>query len=124
MKSDESIFASERLTIWSATVKKQRLLMWSGECDFRNPAEVLTPALTSYSQSLKEGPVVLDFRGLVFMNSSSVTPILAFVKSLCSRGIPVHLIYNSDVSWQRITASSMRTIATALRNLTVTLEKP
>lgn len=124
MKSDESIFASERLTIWSATVKKQRLLMWSGECDFRNPAEVLTPALTSYAQSLKEGPVVLDFRGLVFMNSSSVTPILAFVKSLCGRGIPVHLIYNSDVSWQRITASSMRTIATALRNLTVTLEKP
>lgn len=124
MKPDESIFASERLTIWSAIVKKQRLLMWSGECDFRNPAEVLTPALTSYAQSLKEGPVVLDFRGLVFMNSSSVTPILAFVKSLCSRGIPVHLIYNSDVSWQRITASSMRTIATALRNLTVTLEKP
>lgn len=124
MKSDESIFASERLTIWTATVKKQRLLLWSGECDFRNPAEVLTPALTSYAQSLKEGPVVLDFRGLVFMNSSSVTPILAFVKSLCTRGIPVHLIYNSDVSWQRITASSMRTIATALKNLTVTLEKP
>ncbi len=124
MKSDESIFSSERLTIWTATVKKQRLLLWSGECDFRNPAEVLTPALTSYAQSLKEGPVVLDFRGLVFMNSSSVTPILAFVKSLCTRGIPVHLIYNSDVSWQRITASSMRTIATALKNLTVTLEKP
>ena len=124
MKADENIISSERLTIWSATVKKQRLLLWSGECDFRNPAEVLTPVLTSYAQSLKEGPVVLDFRGLVFMNSSSVTPILAFVKSLCTRGIPVHLIYNSDVNWQRITASSMRTIATALKNLTVTLEKP
>lgn len=124
MKADESIFSSERLTIWTTFVKKQRLLLWSGECDFRNPAEVLTPALSNYAQSLKEGPVVLDFRGLVFMNSSSVTPILAFVKNLCSRGIAVHLIYNSDVSWQRITASSMRTIATALKNLTVTLEKP
>lgn len=124
MKSEDSIFSSERLNIRTAIVKKQRLLMWSGECDFRNPAEVLTPALSNYALSLKEGPVVLDFRGLVFMNSSSVTPILAFVKSLCTRGIAVHLIYNSDVSWQRITASSMRTIATALKNLTVTLEKP
>lgn len=124
MKSNDSVFSSERLTIRAAIVKKQHLLMWSGECDFRNPAEVLTPALSNYGLSLKEGPVVLDFRGLVFMNSSSVTPILAFVKSLCTRGIPVHLIYNTDVSWQRITASSMRTIATALKNLTVTLEKP
>ncbi len=124
MKADENIYSSERLTIWSTTAKKQRLLIWSGECDFRNPAEVLTPALTAYAQGIKEGPVVLDFRGLVFMNSSSVTPILAFVKSLCSRGIAVHLIYNSDVSWQRITASSMRTIATALKSLTVALEKP
>jgi len=124
MKADEHIYSSERLTIWSTTAKKQRLLLWSGECDFRNPAEVLTPALTAYAQGIKDGPVVLDFRGLVFMNSSSVTPILAFVKSLCSRGIAVHLIYNSDVSWQRITASSMRTIATALKSLTVALEKP
>ena len=124
MKADENIYSSDRLTIWSTTAKKQRLLIWSGECDFRNPAEVLTPALTAYAQGIKEGPVVLDFRGLVFMNSSSVTPILAFVKSLCSRGIAVHLIYNSDVSWQRITASSMRTIATALKSLTVALEKP
>lgn len=124
MKSGFSVFSNERLTIWSTMVKKQHHLLWSGECDFRNPADVLTPALSAYADKLTEGPLVLDFRGLLFMNSSSVTPILSFVKKLCLRGIPVHLIYNADVSWQRITASSMRAIANALKNLTVAIEKP
>ncbi|MBL9003078.1 MAG: hypothetical protein JNJ46_02465 [Myxococcales bacterium] len=124
MKTGDSILTTERLTIWHTLVKRQHVLLWSGECDFRNPAEVLSPVLTKYAEQVKEGPQILDFRGLLFMNSSSVTPVLAFVKSLCSRGIAVHLIYNSDVSWQRITASSMRTIATALKNLSVSVEKP
>ncbi len=51
----------------------------------------------------------------------AVTPILVFIKSVVTKGCPVHLIYNSEISWQRTTASAMRALMPALKILTVAL---
>jgi len=124
MKPGDTLFASDRLTIRRSAARQQYILYWSGECDFRNPTEVLGPTLNGLQQELRDRQLVLDFRELTFMNSSSVTPILALVKGVCSRGIAVHLIYNANLSWQRSTASSMRALAHSLKNLTVALQAP
>lgn len=121
-KLGEELFASERLSIRHATTQLRYTLFWHGECDFRNPSEALGPTLRGVLPELRERRLVLDFRGLNFMNSSSVSPILMFIKAACSRGIPVHLVYNVNLSWQRTTASSMRALSRSLRNLTVELQ--
>ena len=122
MKAGVELFASDRLTIHSVSTDKRYTLNWSGECDFRNPSETLGPTLRGVLSELRERRLVLDFRGLTFMNSSSVSPILMFIKAACSRGIWVHLVYNVNLSWQRTTASSMRALGQSLRQLTVELQ--
>jgi hypothetical protein len=122
MKAGKELFASDRLTIHSVSTNQRYTLRWLGECDFRNPSEALGPTLRGILPELQDRRLVLDFRGLTFMNSSSVSPILMFVKAACSRGIPVHLIYNVNLSWQRVTASSMRALGHTLRQLTVELQ--
>lgn len=121
MNADGSIYTKERLSIRRIQTKTQYILSWSGECDFRNPSEILTPVLHSVLPELRDRQLVLDFRELYFMNSASVTPILAFVKSLCSKNIQVHLIYSGSLSWQRTTAMSMRALGRALKLLSVEL---
>lgn len=121
MNSDDGIYTRERLTVRRTQTKKQYVLSWSGECDFRNPSEILTPLLNSFLPELRDRQLVLDFRELYFMNSASVTPILAFVKSICSKDVPVHLIYSASLSWQRSTALSMRALGHALKLLSVEL---
>lgn len=121
-KLGEELFSSDRLTISHATTPSRYTLFWRGECDFRDPTEALGPTLRGVLPELRDRRLVLDFRGLNFMNSSSVSPILMFIKAACSRGIPVHLIYNVNLSWQRTTASSMRALSRSLRNLSVELQ--
>lgn len=121
-KLGEELFSSDRLAISYATTPSRYTLFWRGECDFRDPSEALGPTLRGVLPELRERRLVLDFRGLNFMNSSSVSPILMFIKAACSRGIPVHLIYNVNLSWQRTTASSMRALSRSLRNLSVELQ--
>ncbi len=121
MKSEDSFFQSDRLSIRRQISKQQYTLLWSGESDFRDPTQTLSPCLNNVLGELRDRKLVLDFRELSFMNSSSVTPILAFVKTVCGKGMPVHLIYNSALSWQRTTASSMRALAHSLKLLTVEL---
>ena len=125
MKPDKlgvELFNRDRLIISHATTPLRYTLFWRGECDFRDPTEALGPTLRGVLPELRDRRLVLDFRGLNFMNSSSVSPILMFIKAACSRGIPVHLVYNVNLSWQRTTASSMRALSRSLRNLSVELQ--
>jgi hypothetical protein len=119
MRSGSKILVEDRLTLYLESTKPAYTLYWEGECDFRNPLEVLTQPLNDLLPAVADRKLVLDFRGLTFMNSSSVTPLIAFIKTACSKGIPVHLIYEPRLSWQRITASSMRALMPLFTHLTV-----
>ena len=120
----EHTYAIGPLTIERSSDGGRRVLAWSGECDFRDPAVSLDPVLQAVltdaaKESASEAELVFDFRALAFMNSSSVTPVLRCIKMACGEGIPVRLIYNSDISWQRTVASSMRSLRHALKSLSV-----
>ena len=122
MMATDDLFTGDRLTIVRTVSKQLVSLLWKGECDFPSPAETLGPTLHGLISELRDRKLVMDFSGLRFMNSSSVTPILGFVKAACSKGIPVHLIYSSRMSWQRTMASSMRALVHALKHLSVELQ--
>jgi anti-anti-sigma factor len=121
MKPNDILFSGDRLVIRHSTEKQEHLLRWTGECDFRNPTDALGPMLKTLVADLKCRRLVMDFRDLSYMNSAAVTPILVFIKSVVTKGCPVHLIYNSEISWQRTTASAMRALMPALKILTVAL---
>jgi hypothetical protein len=120
--TSDVLFAGDRLTIKQATRRQGYTLLWSGECDFRNPSETLGPALKTLVDAIQERKITMDFRDLTFMNSSAVTPILIFLKGIVGKGCQVHLVYNSQISWQRSTASAMRALAHSLKGITVALE--
>lgn len=122
MNPSDILFFGDRLTIRKSTLREQCVLRWSGECDFRNPAETLGPVLKSVADTIPERRIIVDFRELSFMNSSAVTPILVFLKDIVAKGCQMHLIYNSQISWQRSTASAMRTLSHSFKGITVALE--
>lgn len=122
MDATDILFCGDRLTIRKATLGEQCVLRWSGECDFRNPAETLGPVLKTATDTISERRIIVDFRELSFMNSSAVTPVLVFLKGIVAKGCQVHLIYNSQISWQRSTAAAMRTLSQSFKGITVALE--
>lgn len=114
------------LTISRFCTDQAYVLLWQGESTLRAPSELLTPALESVlsEEALRDRKLVLDFSSMTFMNSSTVAPIIDFVKNACSQGIAVHLIYNIGVPWQRTTASAMRMLTHVLKCLTVEASSP
>jgi hypothetical protein len=122
MTTEDLLFSAEKLMLRRTLERDQVTIYWVGECDFRNPSEVLNPTFTNFLKGLDGRRLVLNFCELAFMNSSSVSPILSFLKGAVAKGIPVQLIYNGKLSWQRTTATSMRTLANSLKTLTVSLQ--
>ncbi len=121
MTTEDVLFSADKLTLRRTLERDQVTISWVGECDFRNPSETLSPTFTNFLNGLEGRRLVLNFCELSFMNSSSVTPILSFLKGAVAKGVPVQLIYNGKLSWQRTTATSMRTLANSLKTLTVAL---
>jgi hypothetical protein len=99
MKLGSKILVEDRLTLYLESTKPAYTLYWEGECDFRNPLEVLTQPLNDLL------PAVADRK--------------LFIKTACTKGIRIHLIYDPRLSWQRITASSMRALMPFFTHLTV-----
>jgi|GEM_PF-801232 len=93
-------------------------MAWLGISDSREPSDFLEPVFRRALEKLRDCRLVIDFSGLEFMNSSTVSPIIALLKSIDSRGITCNVQF-SDVDWQRTHMRCLRTIARALPHVTV-----
>lgn len=97
-------------------------LRWSGRSNERDPGHFLMPILAeSFETARAEGlPLVLDFVGLDYMNSSTFTPVVKALDEARRLSVPIVLEYGLASRWQALSFSALRTFETLDGRIKVT----
>ena len=87
---------------------------WRGKSSDREPSRFLVPVLTAALERAREAslPLVLDFRELEYMNSSTFTPVVKALDHSRRLAVPVILEYSLSRKWQALSFSALRTFET------------
>lgn len=84
-------------------------LTWRGRSIAREPAQFLLPILTRAIESGERSgkTVVMDFRTLDYLNSSTITPVIR-VLEMAKRGtVSLSIIYDASLKWQALSFSAL-----------------
>lgn len=101
----------EDLKIEVTDFEKYVKVSWIGKCRTLNPENVLDTYLAQLTQFVKSRKVYIVFDELESMNSSTVPPLLTFIKTLeenCTESI---FLYNDNEDWQRASFKPLSVIA-------------
>lgn len=82
---------------------------WRGRSVAREPGHFLLPILTRVLErgGQREKRVVMDFRHLEYLNSSTITPVIR-VLELAKRGTAcVSVVYDAELKWQALSFSAL-----------------
>jgi len=94
-------------------------MTWLGQSNSRTPVRELNPYLDNLVDELKAMELTIRFNDLEYMNSSTVPPIIQFLKKLDNNGIKTLIIYNAESKWQAISFKALETFAGILNLITV-----
>ena len=118
MITTETQFESDVLLVVVRHAGPGWIVRWTGMSDARNPQVFIQPIVDYLLTNIKGGRVVIDFSGLTFMNSSTVSPIINMLKSLNSKAIETRVEF-SDAEWQQTHLRCLKTISRVLEHVTV-----
>ena len=118
MNQEQLQFQQDDLMITVTTSPGRGLVMWHGCSDARDPGVFLTPVFRNVLPRLKGCQVTIDFSRLEYMNSATVSPIIALLKDLDKNSIQSRILFSDD-DWQRTHLRCLRTIARVLRHVEV-----
>lgn len=95
------------------------LMTWVGQSDDRNPSATLNPYLNSLIDSLKGNELIIEYSKLEYMNSSTVPPIIQFIKKLNTSGIKTVIQYDAKSKWQCASFKALETLSVMMNCITV-----
>ena len=113
MKKQES-FGSELLKI-EVTEKDDSIeIKWTGKSTNRSPSKFITPILVNVLKVSSEHDkrIILDFRTLEYMNSSTITPIIKVLERAKKGKTKVSVLYNKSLKWQDLNFSALKLFET------------
>ena len=89
-------------------------LTWRGKSSDREPSRFLVPVLTAALERARVAavPLVMDFRELDYMNSSTFTPVVKALDESRRLSVPIVLEYALARRWQALSFSALRTFET------------
>ena len=108
-----------RLQIKVSEGPAKTVITWVGHSDAQKPSEFLTPYLTELITNFKGGEIEADFSELSYMNSSTVSPIIQFLKKADTNSIKTTVKYKSGSVWQNATFRALETMSNVLKNVTI-----
>jgi hypothetical protein len=87
---------------------------WIGKSIDRNPGQFLNPILVKLIKKGNETHkrIVLDFRKLEYMNSSTITPIIKILERAKKGKMNVTIQYNRLLKWQDLSFSALKIFQT------------
>ena len=112
-------FTSGALQINISVEDNKAFMTWLGQSDSRNPASELNPYLDSLVDELKPTELTIKFNDLEYMNSSTVPPIIQFLKKLNTNEIKTMITYNATSKWQAASFKALETFSGILNFITV-----
>ncbi len=103
------------LTLEVEHTTDQVMVRWRGKSTSREPSEFILPILTrALDDCVQESKrLVIDFRGVEYLNSSSITPIIR-VLELVKRGRgSASVVYSRDLKWQALSFTALKVFHTS-----------
>jgi hypothetical protein len=78
-------------------------LTWNGRSRARDPGSAVLPYVREACQAAKASGATLEMRFdvLEYMNSSTITAIVETIQLAKADGVPLVIIYDQKVRWQR-----------------------
>ncbi len=90
------------------------VMKWAGRSIARKPAEFIMPilvkALEKSVQTKKK--IVLDFRQLEYMNSSTITPVIKILERARTGTSHIAVLYRRTQRWQELSFSALKVFET------------
>ena len=118
MTSKEMKFERDALLILVSQAGSGWVVRWTGASDLRDPQAFIQPIVDYMIDQLKSKSVTIDFTGLSFMNSSTVSPIIRMLKSLNANAVDTRVEFSS-ADWQQTHLRCLRTICRLLDHVTI-----
>ncbi|MBI3178954.1 MAG: hypothetical protein HYZ27_04795 [Deltaproteobacteria bacterium] len=90
-------------------------VLLSGRSTAREPGKFMSDVL-SHATDLatnERKPLILDFREVDYMNSSSITPLIHVLALAQKSTSKITLIYRKDLRWQDLSFSALQVFETA-----------
>jgi hypothetical protein len=106
-------FVNNALTIKCRFENGALVLDWFGRSNEREPAQFITPILEEALALAGDGEIVMDFRALEYMNSSTITPLLRLLQQARSLPCKIKLVYRKALRWQELSFSALQIFRTA-----------
>jgi hypothetical protein len=111
-------YEQDGLCVQVARSEGQLSVSLLGVSDSRSPSVFLNPVIEQVVRDARGVPVTIDFTGLEYMNSATVTPLINLVKALDDAQCSVLLVF-SGADWQRTHLQCMHAISRTLSNVRV-----
>lgn len=107
-------FSNGLLTITIKEDDSSIMVNWTGKSTDREPSKFITPILVDAikESSEKNKRVIIDFRELSYMNSSTLTPLIKILERAKRGSTPITVYYNKLLHWQSLSFSALEIFIT------------
>jgi len=95
------------------------VMYWEGESDEKDPSQRLVPFFNEFIDTI-DSDLKIVFNKLSYMNSSTIHPLVMFIKKLNERKINTELTYDKDSNWQAASFKALDSLTKVLTYIKVT----
>jgi len=111
MVNNTEKFASHFLTLEKIVGDTSITIRFIGKSNERNPSKFISPILSDVLHQSDSGnkEIILDFKELEYMNSSTITPILKILdKATREKNYRIAIVYRQSLKWQDLSFSALK----------------
>ena len=111
MVNNTEKFTSHFLTLEKIVGDTSITIRFIGKSNERNPSKFISPILSDVLHQSDSGnkEIILDFKELEYMNSSTITPILKILdKATREKNYRITIVYRQSLKWQDLSFSALK----------------
>ncbi len=111
MVNNTEKFTSHFLTLEKIVGDTSITIRFIGKSNERNPSKFISPILSDVLHQSDSGnkEIILDFKELEYMNSSTITPILKILdKATREKNYRIAIVYRQSLKWQDLSFSALK----------------
>jgi len=114
MMGKAEVFTSNLLAIEVVENGTSFKVKWSGISIEREPARFITPILVDVvgKGSDRNKKIIVDFRKLTYMNSSTITPVIKILERAKRGKNQIKVVYQKSLKWQDLIFSALEIFQT------------
>jgi len=121
MMEKAETFTSSLLTIEVKENETSFNIRWTGISIEREPTRFITPVLVDVikKSSDRNMRIILDFRELAYMNSSTITPVIKILERAKRGETQIEVVYKKSLKWQDLIFTALEIFQTNDRRVEI-----